>query len=240
MKEALLGKLVLVLSRATPEELAAIYYFATDKPLESAGCGVRGAELKRGRADGSSAPGAKGGRAYVFRKNGGLLWEVVIDEGDRFYLADTLGARYLDYLLHHPNEPISAFDLEVLIQPEKGEARSKDSIQPESDRQAVREYRQALGSLRLERKRARQAGDRAKARELERDIGRVKAALNEHGGMADTGKRARDNVRKAVGAVKASLGRGGREERAFAEHLRTHLSIGIECLHTQPQGRVWD
>jgi hypothetical protein len=68
----------------------------------------------------------------------------------------------------------------------------------------------------------------------------VKAALSEHGGLADTGKRARDNVRKAVGAVKASLGRGGREERAFAEHLRTHLSIGLECLYTQPQGRVWD
>jgi len=33
MREALLGKLVLVLSRATPEELAAIYRFVTGEPL---------------------------------------------------------------------------------------------------------------------------------------------------------------------------------------------------------------
>ena len=36
MKEALLGKLVLVLSRATPEKLAAVYQFATGEPLGSA------------------------------------------------------------------------------------------------------------------------------------------------------------------------------------------------------------
>jgi hypothetical protein len=41
MREALLGKLVLVLSRATPEELAAIYHFATGEASESAECGVR-------------------------------------------------------------------------------------------------------------------------------------------------------------------------------------------------------
>jgi hypothetical protein len=41
VREALLGKLVLVLSRATPEELAALYHFATGQTLESAECGVR-------------------------------------------------------------------------------------------------------------------------------------------------------------------------------------------------------
>ena len=105
------------------------------------------------------AASAKAGSGCVFRKKGGLLWEVVIDGGDRFYLENTLGARYLDYLLHHPNEPISAFDLEVIIQPEKGEARSRDSIQPESDPQARREYREALRRLQAEREAARAAGD---------------------------------------------------------------------------------
>jgi hypothetical protein len=37
MRDALLGKLVMVLSRATPEELAAIYRFATGEPLEREG-----------------------------------------------------------------------------------------------------------------------------------------------------------------------------------------------------------
>jgi hypothetical protein len=49
------------------------------------------------------------------------------------------------------NEPIHAFDLEVKVQPEKGEARSRNSCQPESDPQAMREYRQALRQLQVER-----------------------------------------------------------------------------------------
>ena len=44
--------------------------------------------------------------------------------------------------------------------------------------------------------------------------------------MADSGARARDNVRKAVEAVKANLRKGGPDERAFAEHLERQLSNG--------------
>jgi hypothetical protein len=235
MKEALLGKLVLLLSRATPEELAAIYYFATDKPLENAGCGVRGAELKRGRADGSSTAGAKGARAYVFRWTG-RHWEVIFACGRAFRLRSTLGARYLDYLLHNPNEPIHAFDLEVKVQPEKGEARSRNSFQPESDAQAMREYRQELGRLQLEM--AQAAGEPEKVARLEGEMEALKSALK-GAGAADTGERAFDNVRKALRVVLEQLRRAGPEEQAFAEHLRNHLSIGFECLYTQPQGRIW-
>lgn len=239
MKEALLGKLVLVLSRATPEELAAIYYFATDKPLESAGCGVRGAELKRGRADGSSTPDAKGGRAYVFRKKGGLLWEVVIDEGDRFYLADTLGARYLDYLLHHPNEPISAFDLEVAITPEKGEARALNSIQPPLDGQARREYRQTLRTLQAAREQSQATGNSSTVSRLAGEIEALESALKERGGAADAGERARLNVHKAIKVVLSNLLSRGEDERAFAKHIREAVSLGYKCLYNQPRGRIW-
>jgi hypothetical protein len=54
--------------------------------------------------------------------------------------------------------PISAFDLEVAVQPEKGEARSRNSIQPESDARALGEYRQELRRLQAERQ---EAGDLA-------------------------------------------------------------------------------
>ena len=54
-----------------------------------------------------------------------------------------------------------------------------------------------------------------------------------------TGEGAFDNVRKALRVVQEQLRNGGPEEQAFAEHLRTHLSIGFECLYTQPQGRIW-
>ena len=151
---------------------------------------------------------------------------MVCGGGRAFRLRNTLGARYLDYLLHEPNEPIRVFDLEVEVQPEKGEARARDSFQPESDAQAMREYRQELG--RLQMKAARAAGEPEKVARLEGE------------GAADTGERAFDNVRKALRVVLQQLRSGGPEEQAFAEHLRTHLSIGFECLYTQPQGRIWD
>jgi hypothetical protein len=261
VREVLLGKLVLVLSRATPEELAAIYGFATGEPLESAECRVgsaelrrspaegssresaesrvRSAEWKRGGGDRSSQEGAEGGPAYVFRWTG-RDWEIVFDRGRAFRLEDTLGVRYVHYLVHHPNEAIAAFDLEVIIQPEKGEARSRNSIQPESDGPAKRQYAEALRSLQLDRKQARKAGDRAKVGELDGDIKRLSAALREHGGMSDAGERARNNVRHAVKAIKVQLQAGSPEEQAFAEHLERHLTTGIECYYSQPQGRIWE
>jgi hypothetical protein len=244
MREALLGKLLLLLSQATPEELPAIYRFARrlrsagpqhcapasgakpvpagGVPRESAEWGVRRAELK-------------GKSPYVFRWSG-RHWEVVFDSGRPFRLRNTLGARYLDYLLHEPNEPIRAFDLEVLILPEKGEARGNNSIQPESDSRALREYRQELRRLRIQMGQA--AGEPEEAARLEGEIEALKSALKE-AGAADTGERAFDNVRKALWVVLGQLRSGGPEEQAFAEHLRTHLSIGFECLYSQSQGRIW-
>ena len=54
-----------------------------------------------------------------------------------------------------------------------------------------------------------------------------------------TGRRAFDNVRKAVATVRKHLRQGGPEERAFEEHLRSHLSLGHECMYSAPEGRVW-
>jgi len=147
-----------------------------------------------------------------------------------------LGARYLNYLLHKPNEPIRAFDLEVEVLPEKGEARGNNSIQPESDSRALREYRQELCRLQIQMGQA--AGEPEEVARLEAEIEALKSALKD-AGAADTGERAFDNVRKALRVVQEQLRSGGPEEQAFAEHLRNHLSIGFECLYTQPQGRVW-
>jgi intergrase/recombinase len=155
-----------------------------------------------------------------------------------FHLPNTLGSRYLNYLLHEPNQPIEAFALEVAIQPEKGEARSRNSIQPESDPQALREYRQELRRLQVERQVAQAAGEREEVERLEGQVAALESAISE-GGAADTGERARDNVRKALRVVMARLRKGGPEGRAFAAHLRTCLSIGHDCLYSQREGRIW-
>jgi hypothetical protein len=163
---------------------------------------------------------------------------VVFDSGKPFYLEDTLGARYLDYLLHRPNVPIGAFELEVEVQPEKAEARSAVSVQPLSDGRALREYRQALGELRAQREKARAAGDGAELQRLAGQIEALELALNGGNAGADTGKRAQDNVRKAIRVVMRQLAEEG-QENGFAEHLRGHLSIGLECLYSQAGGRIW-
>ena len=233
--EALLGKLVLHLSRATPEELAATYRFVTGQSVPESQRRIGSALPEPVLADAPAQAGIRGGPAYVFRKRG-RHWEVVCGGGRAFRLRNTLGARYLDYLLHEPNEPIRAFDLEVEVQPEKGEARVRDSFQPESDAHALREYRQELRRLQMET--AQAAGEPEEVARLEGEMEALESALK-GADAADTGERAFDNVRKALRVVLEQLRRGGPEEQAFAEHLRTHLSIGFECLYSQPEGRIW-
>ena len=93
MREALLGKLVLHLSRASPEELAATYRFVMGQPVSESQPGIRKTLPEPVLADGSAQAGTRGGRAYVFRKKGGH-WEVVCGGGRAFRLRNTLGARY--------------------------------------------------------------------------------------------------------------------------------------------------
>jgi hypothetical protein len=238
MRETFPVKLLLQLIQATPEQLLAIERFLRGEPLESSEWGVRSAELKRGRPDGSSQAGAESQSLYVFRWTG-RDWEVVFSGGRAFHLPNNLGSRYLNYLLHHPNEPIPAFDLEVAITPEKGQVRSKDSIQAGSDPQARREYEAALREFRANRKRAQEAGEREEVARLDSEMKALKSALEQNGGTADTGERARLNVHKAVRVVMRQLRRGGRQEEAFANHVEERLSLGYECLYSHPEGRVW-
>ena len=235
MRESLPTRLLLQLCQASPETLAAV-----ERLLE---CGVRSGEcgvINQSQADRGARSAQCGIRqpAYVFRWTG-RDWKVVLVGGEPFYLPDTLGAEYVDYLLHHPNEPISAFDLEVEITPEKGEARSGNSIQPESDAQALSEYRRELPRLQAEKEHAQAARQQAEVRRLEGEIEALEAPLKAGRTGADAGERARVNVRKAVAVVLAQLRKGGPVQEAFAEHLEHQLSTGYECLYSQAEGNIW-
>jgi hypothetical protein len=184
------------------------------------------------------AAGTKGGSRYEFHRKG-RLWNIVFDGGQPFNVKDTLGIRYLDYLLHRPNELISAFDLEVAITPEKGEARALNSIQPPLDGQARREYRQTLRTLQAAREQAQATGNSSNVSRLAGEIEALESALKERGGAADAGERARLNVHKAIKVVLSNLLSRGEEERAFAKHIREAVSLGYKCLYNQPRGRIW-
>ena len=163
---------------------------------------------------------------------------MVCGGGKPFYLENMLAARCANYLLHHPNELIACFDLEVEVQPEKGAARARNSIRADSDAQALREYRRELRRLQAEKERALAAGKQEEVARLEEGIQAYESALR-GGGPSDTGERAYDNVRKAFGVLMEHLRQRGPEEWAFAEHLHENLRIGLECLYSQAEGRIW-
>jgi hypothetical protein len=84
------------------------------------------------------------------------------------------------------------------------------------------------------------AGEPEKAARLQEEIKALEPLAKGGRSAADTNTRARDNVRKAIGVVLAHLREGGPEEKAFAQHLQEHLSLGYECLYSLPEGRIWE
>jgi len=168
----------------------------------------------------------------------GSTWKVILNSGAEFHIGDTLGAHYLNYLLHHPNVPISAFDLEVAVRPEKAGARSKDSIQEKLDPRATREYLRELEKLRAQQEEAREDGDQGEAERLEGEIDALESALEGKDQSRDAGERARGNVGKAIAKVVRKLKKGGGPEKAFAWHLEKFVSTGYECSYSQ-EGRPW-
>jgi hypothetical protein len=176
---------------------------------------------------------------FLFRR-AGSHWDVVFDGSEIFHLEHTVGARYVDFLLHRPGEVISAFDLEVAVCPEKANARARDSFQAELDPETVRRYLRELSRLRAEREAAAEGGDCARMDQLDADIEAVEEALQSNGrGTGDAGERARNNVRKAVARVIRRLNRGGKAEREFSAHLAKHLSLGFEVMYQPPGEEVW-
>ncbi|HOX56811.1 MAG TPA: hypothetical protein P5205_10150 [Candidatus Paceibacterota bacterium] len=222
MRESLPGRLLIALLQAPAEKMAAI-----EEILYAGKAGIRSAE------DASVAP------RFAFRR-AGSHWRVVFAGNAEFYIEDTLGARYLDYLLHHPNEPVSAFDLEVAIRPEKAGARAKDSIQEQTDPEAARRYLRELSRLRAEREEDADNGRQTEAEHKAKEIAALEEALRGGGLAGDAGERARSNVNKALALVRRRLARGDKAEREFGAHVGQFVSVGYQCVYAAPGGGCWE
>jgi hypothetical protein len=168
----------------------------------------------------------------------GAFWKVMFD-GNELHVAHSLGARYLDFLLHHPNQPISAFELELAIAPEKAAARAVNSYGQGNENDALRRSLRELNRLRVERDEAEQDGHYGKLAQLDADIEALEAQLKQGRTSHDTGERARNNVRKAIGAVLRALRSGDAGQKAFAMHLSQFLSTGYTCIYRQSPGCEW-
>ena len=195
--------------------------------------------LYRGSESAPLVVAAERPRHFLFRK-AGSHWDVTLGRGELFHLKDSLGAEYLDYLLHHPNEVISAYDLEVAVKPEKAWARSKDTIQKKSDPEEVKSHLRELDELRAKRVEALETGQEAEVVSLTAEIEILEVALSGSGVTADTGERARQNVGKAIAGVRRQLAKGGTAEKEFARHIGQFVSTGYQCIYNQAEGRVWD
>src|ERR1035441_3170192 len=237
MREAFRTKLLVKLFQATPEQLAAFGRILDQGKAENGNAATRNGDPGKEACTAPNPRAEREAAKYVFRRVG-KFWDIIFAGGGLFHLENTLGARYLDYLLHTANDPILAFGLEVKIEPAKGEARSTTSIQAAIDPQTRRDYERAVRELRAKQAAAQEKGDPEQTSGLDSDILALESALNERSGEDHTGERARGNVSKAIKTTIRRLLEGGKDERAFAEHIRQWVSTGYECMYTQPQVRI--
>ena len=155
MRAALPTDLLLRLMNATPEQYAAVEQIL----------GVNGNV-------GNLKPEVEAAR-FVFEPVGSVC-AVTFDGGERFHIPNTDGAKYLNHLLHHPNEVIRAFDLEVAVKPFKADARETNSVQLAADARTLREARAELLELAAELAEAEAEGHIERAERLEAEIDRIK------------------------------------------------------------------
>lgn len=187
--------------------------------------------------------GVEAGKAngkFSFRDAGGH-YEVVFEGRPRFTVPNTLGTKYVDHLMHNPNQAVHVLELERTIRADKESARAPGSKQTPQDGQAKREVQRELLALEQELQEAEEADNPDAVKRLKAEIRTVQAAdKNQAGITADAGERARNNVRKAVAAVIRKLRRGNTHQKAFAVHLHQCIKLGYEVLYNQAGGDGWD
>lgn len=228
MPAVISSELLVRLTEASPEQMAAI-----ERILNTEG---RSGSCRAGQQ--CEVRSESAGARFVFRRSG-RVWEVVFDGRGVFHLEDTLGVRYVDYLLHRPGVAVSAFDLEMAIRPERRSARARNSIQTTLDPETVKRYLRELDRLRRARDEAGAGGDLGRADRMDVEIEALEEALRGGRETGDAGERARNNVSKAVAAVRRQLLAGGPAERAFGEYVERFVSTGYECQFRPASGEVW-
>jgi hypothetical protein len=193
-------------------------------------------------ATGSTHPALPAGakkKPLVFERKG-RYWEVVLDGAPDIHIENTLGARYLDYLLHHQSEVISAYDLEIAVTPAKKAARQKNTIQAALDPDATRAYLRELNRLRDSRSVAEDEGRQHEAEEIGKEITDIEGVLKNKDSIGtDSGERSRGNVSKAINAVQRKLAKGEKHEKAFGDHIKQCISMGYSFRYCHPSGGVW-
>ncbi len=75
---------------------------------------------------------------------------------------------------------------------------------------------------------------------MEFEIQAIRKQLHEGGELSDAGRKARDNVRKAIAAVKNELRPGEKPQKDFLRHIDTLIRTGYWCEYAQAEGKIWE
>jgi hypothetical protein len=208
-------------------------------------------------------PSALSGRNVFLRA--GDHWTVA-HLGKTFHLKDSIGLRYIAYLLRHERRHVSCFDLIVFaegIQPDaisplptgyskhdlkglglqvrKGFEDAGEVI----DTKAEDEYRRRWEEIDVELAAAQVANDRGRVEALsaERDflLRELLAGLGmrgRHRRAASVAERARLNVTRAI---RSAIGRIATYDDALGDHLETSIRTGTACCYDPAPGeeKAW-
>ena len=199
--------------------------------------------------------------ANSFRHEGDT-WRLTYERlATRF--SDSLGLRYIAYLLQHPNGDVSAVDLESAISPEKrvgvpGQAPADgDSLHEDNlsipmlgyadevvDETFVYQLRERLRTLAQDRQEAESSNDHAQIRLIDDEVEfidrQLKADLDLAGRprlTADVVERARKAVSNCIRRALARIFEAG--HHSLHQHLNYHIKIGTYCSYTHPDPPVW-
>jgi len=178
---------------------------------------------------------------YLFRQEG-AKWKVIFNGCTPFYLNDTLGARYLGHLFHHPNNPIHALELESAVKPEKATVRTAETPHKLLDAKARRQYEKKLQQLVAERGGMGETASEMELGEIEGEIDALnKILLSKEALVAsDAGEKARNNVRKAIVSVSSTLrSLDERGAKPLEQHISQCLSLGYTLNYNKPETIVW-
>ncbi len=166
---------------------------------------------------------------YSYRKSGSV-WEVAFQGNPPFHIADNLGAKYVDWLLHHPGEVISCVDLEAEATPEKAGLRLDTRRAPNIDPIAQRQAYNRLKELSAERAKCDEQGSAVDLAEIDEEVAQISAYLCRGNRSQGDKERARDAIRKPIERLIKKLDHGERVEKNFAIYLKARIKAGYDIM----------
>lgn len=188
---------------------------------------------------GESAPEKAKEHPYIFEPHP-AGWRIVFNNSKEMFLKNTLGARYLNHLLHHPFTLIHAIELESIVTPEKAGLRQRGVIIDPSKKTAIGRLVMKKRELERERDHEHESGNDIAASECQAEIDSIESELQQlqKKGL-DDGEKARSPISKAIHTAYHSLRKHFRHSEPFLAHLQECLSISHNLQYVPPQGITW-